>query len=172
MKSLIVSIYILGLVGMATGISVWSATEGTISATVTGRNLSINRTSDGIIAYGTLNLSATTTTDPSNIPTDTETFNNDGSTARFNIQTSGATGGTAWSVGATAASDTFVHSFTSTTATGWNWQILQTVDTYETASSSVDATANMNIYMKLDMPTASTDYVQKTITVTVQAAAP
>ena len=65
MKSLIISVCVLSLIGTAIGITIWSATTGTISATVTARNLAITRSSDGAIAYGTLDLSAVTTTDPS-----------------------------------------------------------------------------------------------------------
>jgi hypothetical protein len=169
MKSLIASSCILGMIGLITGMTVWGATTATISATVTARNISINQTSDGSITYGTVNLSESTSTDPAGI-NDTETFNNNGSQAKFNIKTSGATGGTAWTAAATADSDQFVHSFTTTTSP--TWQILDTQDTYETASSTVDSGVDLNVYMKIDMPTASTDYVQKTITVTVQAASP
>lgn len=174
MKSLIVSICILGLVGLITGITSWAATTGTVTATVTARNSSITISTDGSIAYGTVDLSGSTSTDVGvgGIGTvDPETFQNTGSVAQFNIKTSGGTGGTAWTPGATAGSDIFVHSFTTTTIPIESWQALETVDTYETASSTVDASVSQTFYMKIDMPTASTDYVQKSITVTVQAVA-
>ncbi len=170
MKSLLASICILGMIGLVTGIEVWAGTTGTITATVTARNISINRTTDGTLTYGTVNLSSSTSTDPAGI-NEVQTFNNNGSQAKFSIATAGTTGGaTPWTPGASAGSDIFVHSFTTTTVV--TWQILNTANTYETASSTVDADASLNVYMKIDMPTASTEYTQKSIVVTVLAETP
>lgn len=172
MRFLIVSICILGFVGMVIGITAWSATTGTISATVTARNISINRTSNGTVAFGTLDLSATTTTDPASDIPDTETFNNNGSQAKFNIMTANTTGGsTPWTpAAAVGSSDQYVLAFTTTTVV--SWQILQTASTYETASSTVDAGTSLNIYLQFQAPSASTEYVQKTVPITVQATTP
>lgn len=171
MKFLIVSICILGFVGMVIGITAWSATTGTISATVSARNISINRTSNGTVAFGTLDLSATTTTDPSVVPTDTETFQNNGSQAKFNIQTGATTGGsTSWNAGTSVGTDVYVLGFTTTTVV--TWQDLGANDTYETASSTIDAGVSLNIYLRFQAPSASTEYVQKTVPITVQATSP
>ena len=171
MKSLIISVCVLSLIGTAIGITIWSATTGTISATVTARNLAITRSSDGAIAYGTLDLSAVTTTDPSSDINDTETFQNDGSQAKFNIKTDSTTGGsTPWTAGDTAASNVYVHWFATTT--GITWQMLDINNTYETATSTIDNGVSLNIYLKFQAPSGSTEYVQKTVPVTVQAAAP
>ena len=171
MKSLIISVCVLSLIGTAIGITIWGDTTGTISATVTARNLAITRSSDGAIAYGTLDLSATTTTDPSSDINDTETFQNTGSTAKFNIKTGSTTGGsTPWTAAGTAASDVYVHWFATTTAI--TWQMLDTNDTYETATSTIEAGVSLDVYLKFQAPSGSTEYVQKTVPVTVQAAAP
>ena len=170
MKSLTVSICIVGMIGTIIGITAWSATTGTISATVTARNLSINRTSNGTVAFGTLDLSATTTTDPASDIPDTETFNNDGSQAKFNIETANTTGGaTPWTPAGTAASNAYVLSFTTTTVV--TWQILQSTSA-ETATSTIDAGVSLNIYLRFQAPSASTEYVQKTVPITVTATAP
>lgn len=171
MKSLIVSICILGVVGMAIGVTVLSGETATISSTVTARNLSINRTSDGTLTYGTLDLSAVTTTDPTGSINEVQTFQNNGSQAKFNIKTDSTTGGsTAWTAGAAVDTDVYVHWFATTTDI--TWQMLGTNNTYETASSTIDNGVSLNIYLKFQAPSGSTEYVQKTVPVTVQAATP
>ena len=88
-------------------------------------------------------------------------------TENFNIKTSHATGGTQWSVGATAGSDIFVHSFSINGGTGW--EILDTYDTYETMATGITTSSSQDFDLKIHLPTSTTDYQQKTITVTVQA---
>lgn len=179
MKFLIVSICLVGMIGTIIGITAWSGTEAVISATVTARNLSINKTQGGTIAYGTLNTSAVTTTDPSSDiyaiqgqATVEQIFQNDGSQAKFNIQTETTTGGaTPWTAAAAVGvNNEYVHWFATTTAI--TWQMLQVNETYETASSTVDNGASLNIYLKFQAPSGSSDYAQKTVPVRVQAATP
>lgn len=172
MKSLIVSICLVGIIGTIIGITAWSASTAAINATVTARNLSITRTvGDGAIAYGTLDLSATTTTDPSGSINDPETFQNDGSQAKFNIKTGSTTGGsTPWTAGAAAGTNVYVHSFATNTAI--TWQVLDTNDTYETATSTIDNGASISIYLRFQAPSGSTEFVAKTVPVTIQAATP
>ena len=171
MKSLIVSICIVGMIGAIIGITAWSADTGAINATVTARNLSINLTTGGAVAFGTLDLSGVTTTDPSSDIYDLETFNNNGSLAKFQIKSINTTGGsTPWAPGAVAASNVYVLAFTTTTAV--TWQILDTVNTYETATSSIEAGVDLNVYLQFQAPSASTEYAQKTVPITVQAVSP
>ena len=172
MKFLTASICILGMIGVVIGVTIRAAETGTISATVTARNSCINRTdSEGTIEYGTVNLNSSTSTEPTTGSNQPTTFDNCGSSAQFNIMTDRFSSGvgTDWTPGGGAASNVFVHSFATTS--GLTWQALQVEDTYETASSTVSSGADLTVYLKLDMPTASNDYDQKSTTVTLQAVA-
>ena len=165
MKSLIAIICILGMVGMVAGLTVRAATSA-VSCTVSAKSISL-AVVDGGVTYGSVAEGGTASTTPSGL-NDTQVVTNDGNVAeQINIKTSTAVGGTAWTVGSTASTDVFVHSFTTTTA--YVWQILGVADTYETASSSVAVSGTLNIDLKIDVPTSSTDTTEKTITVTVQA---
>ena len=168
MKSFLVSICILGMIGIVMGITIQAATTGTITTTVTAKSVSVTRTdAQGTIAYGTVALSGSTTTDPAG-QDKTTTFQNNGSASeKFSVASSAASGGTGWTItSGTPGSNTFRHSFATTTAV--TWQILDTADTYETATSTIDVNASLNVYLKIEMPSAS-DYVQKTITITLLA---
>lgn len=171
MKSLIISICLVGVVGAVIGVTSWASTTATISATVTARNLAISKTAGGTINYGILDLSAVTTTDPSSDINSTQTFQNDGSQAKFSIMTDDTTGtGTHWSPAATiGVIDEYVHSFATTAAIAW--QVLDS-NAYETASSTVDSGASLNIYLRFQAPDESTDFNQKTVPVTIQVANP
>lgn len=170
MRSLIISICLVGIIGTTIGITSWALTEGTINATVTARNLAITRTSDGTLTYGTLDLSAVTTTDPTGSINEVQTFQNAGSQAKFNIKTDSTTGGaTPWTAGAAVNTDVYVHWFATTTDI--TWQMLETNNTYETATT-IENGVSLNVYLKFQAPSGSTEYVQKTVPVTVQAATP
>lgn len=169
MKSFIAIICILGITGTGVWWEVLGASTATINATITARSISIFRDSlGGTIAYGYVSLNSTTTTDPAGLNDANEKFGNNGSLAeRFSIKSSNAVGGTDWTItGSAPGANTFRHSFA--TNTDVTWQILDTADTYETASSTVDVNATTTIYMKIETPTAS-DYAQKTITITLLA---
>jgi len=131
---------------------------------------SVTITTDGSVAFGTVALSSEQDTTATGTD-DTEVAQNNGTaTENFNIKTSNATGGTQWSVGASAGSDTCVVSFS--TNDGGAWEVLQTVDTYETLATSVSASGNVNVDLKIGTPTLTTDYQEKTITITIQAVIP
>jgi len=132
--------------------------------------VSVTLNTDGTVAFGNVSLSAEENTLASGVD-DTEIVKNNGSaTENFNIKTSNATGGTQWSVGASAGSDICVVSFS--TNDGGAWEVLQTVDSYETLATSVSVDGTVNLDLKIGIPTITTDYNQKSITITVQAVAP
>ncbi|UZE92895.1 MAG: hypothetical protein IB617_01910 [Candidatus Nealsonbacteria bacterium] len=166
MKSLIATICILGMICIVTGLTVRAADTGTVSCTVTAKSIALT-VSDGDVAYGTVAESGSQDTTSTGVD-DTQTVTNTGNIAeQINIKTSGASGGAPWTVGITAGSDVFVHSFATTTDE--TWQILDTVNEYETASSSVAVSGTLDIDLKINVPTSSTDNEEKTITVTIQA---
>ncbi len=166
MKNILISAILVILASFLVGISIKAAQTGTVSATVTAKSISVT-VSDGGVAYGTLVLDSEQDTTSGGV-NDTQAAQNNGNvTEDFNIKTSHAVGGTQWSVGASAGANTFVHSFSING--GSAWEVLQTYDSYETLATSITATNTQNFDLKIHTPTSSSDYQQKTITVTVQA---
>lgn len=154
-----VAIFTLAVFG---GYTARAASTATVSATVTANNLAVS-VSDGTIAFGSVALNTATTTAGNS---DTQTVTNDGSTAQMNVKSSNATGGTTWTLGTSVGSDTFKLEVSTTT--GSSYMTLQATDTYLTASSSMTSLLSDTLDFRFTTPTASTDFVQKSITITVQ----
>ena len=55
---------------------------------------------------------------------------------------------------------------------GGAWEVLQTVDDYETLATGVLEDGTVDLDLKIGTPTITTDYNQKSITITIQAVAP
>lgn len=157
-------VFIIG--GLLLGQITKAATTATVTATITAVNLAIS-VADGTIAYGSVNLSTATTTANNG---ETQVVTNDGSNMKLNAKSSDATGGTAWTLGTSIGSNIFKHEVSTTT--GASYMTFQATDTYITASSTISAGLTGNLDFRLTTPSASTDFVQKSITLTVQAATP
>lgn len=167
MKFLIFSVTILSAIGLSFGGWAIGASTATVSATVTAQNVSVT-VADGAVAYGTLGLSSSTSTLASAL-NDIQTATNAGNVAEsFNIKTSDATGGATWVATSTPGSDLFAHSFS--TNSGSNWTTMAS-SSYATLATNKAASGTQTFDLKLETPTASSDFVQKTITITVQAVA-
>ncbi len=148
----------------ATGDSSYSG----IGETTTGI-VSLTLTSSGTISYGYLAASTSQNTTASGL-NNTQTVQNNGNlTEKFNIKTSNATGGIQWTLGATPGADIFVHEFSINGGAGWT--AFTTVDNYQTLATGVAVSGTQNFDFKITVPSTSSDYQQKTITVTVQAVA-
>lgn len=153
--------------------NVFAATTGTVAATVTPQNISV-AVSDGSVAYGTLSLSASANTTSGGV-NDTQVATNDGNVAEdFNILSSNATGGTAWTLAGSPGADQYSHSFCNTGSGSPDncdatptWTSMTT--NYQQLANSVSPAGTNRFDLKLDTPTSSTDYVQKTVNVTIQA---
>ena len=152
--------------GLLLGHITRAATTANVTATVTAVNLAIS-VADGSIAYGSVNLSTATTTANNG---ETQVVTNDGSTMKLNVKSSDATGGTAWTLGTSIASNVFKHEVSTTT--GSTYMTFQATDTYLTASTSIAAGLTQNLDFRFTTPSGTTDFVQKSVTVTVQAATP
>ena len=144
------------------GFSARAAETGIVTATVTATNLAVS-VSDGSIAFGSVALDTATTTAGHS---DTQVVTNDGSTAQMNVKSGNATGGTTWTLGTDAGSDIFKLEVSTTT--GSSYMTLQAADTYLTASSSMTSLLTDNLDFQFTTPTVSTDFVQKSVTITVQ----
>ncbi|MCR4330803.1 MAG: hypothetical protein NUV49_02900 [Patescibacteria group bacterium] len=139
-----------------------AADTATVAATVTATNLAIS-VSDGSIAFGSVALNTATTTAGNS---DTQVASNDGSAAVLNVKTSNATGGTTWTLGTSAGSDIFKLEVSTTT--GSTYMTFQATDTYLTASSTFASLQDQNLDFRLTTPTASSDFVEKSLTITAQ----
>lgn len=142
--------------------SIRAAETGTIAATVTATNLAVS-VSDGTIAFGSVTLNTATTTAGNS---DTQTVSNDGSTAQLNVKSGNATGGTTWTLGTSPGSDIFKLEVSTTS--GASYMTFQATDTYLTASSTFSSLTNGNLDFQFTTPTASSDFVEKSLTITVQ----
>ena len=129
---------------------------------------SVSITPAGDIAYGFVSLSNSTTTIGS---TYTKTATNDGNaTEKLNVKSSDATVGAGWTLASTVGTDQFKHEFSTTT--GASWTVMPDSATYVTAKPSVAVSGTVAFDFRLTVPSLSTDYQQKSITITVQAVAP
>lgn len=157
-----VFIFVGWLLPLATRVR--AAETATATATITATSLSLS-ISDGTIAYGSVALNTATSTAGNG---ETQTVTNSGSDMKLNVKSSNATGGTQWTLGTSVGSDQFKHEVT----TGSNYMTFQAADTYLTASSTLASGATGNLDFRFTTPSLSTDFVQKSVTITVQAAAP
>ena len=130
-------------------------------------NLAVS-VSDGSIAFGSVALNTATTT--AGGTGQTQTVSNDGSNAVINVKSGNATGGTTWTLGTSPGSDIFKLEVSTTT--GATYMTFQATDTYLTASSSSASLTSGPLDFRFTTPTASTDFVQKSLTITVQVTTP
>lgn len=161
--AIIVIALVLGNIFLVQGVQ--AATTATVSATVTAQNISVT-VSTGTVTYGSVGLSSTQDTTATGV-NQTQTATNNGNVAEdFNISSSNATGGTAWTISGTSiGADQYMHEFSTNSGTSWT----ATTTGYTLMASNIAALGTQNFDLKIHTPSSSTDYVQKTITVTVQA---
>ena len=156
------------IIGIIIGCFMWSVTGAsdtdTIGATVSATNLSLS-VSDGNIAYGNVALdTATTTVDHG----ETQIVTNEGSDMKLNVKSSNASNGTGWTLAAAPGENLFKHEVSTTT--GSSYMAFVDDSTYLTASSTMaSGAATQNLDFQLTTPTISADFVEKSITITVQA---
>lgn len=144
-----------------------AASTATVGATVTAQNLSLS-VSSGTITYGSVALNTSTTTVGS---TYTQVVTNTGSTMVLNAKSSDATGGTTWTLDTSNATlDHYIHEVSTTT--GSSYMKMPVADTYITASSSFPTgAATQALDFRLTTPNTSSDFVEKSVTITLQASA-
>ncbi|MCR4330804.1 MAG: hypothetical protein NUV49_02905, partial [Patescibacteria group bacterium] len=129
---------------------------------------SVSITSSGVIEYGFVELSTASSTVGNGY---TQTAENDGNTTeKLNVKSSNASGGTAWTLAGSIGSNQFTHEFSTTT--GATWTVMPDSATYVTAAPSVVQSGTVNFDFRLTTPSSSSDYQQKSITITIQAVAP
>ena len=157
---------LLSLVIVFGGYNAFAQDTDTVTATVTATNLAVSVT-DGSIAFGSVALNTPTTTVGT---AQTQIVSNDGSNATLNVKSTNATNGTSWTLGTSPGSDVFKLEVSTTT--GSTYGTLQATDVYLTASSTFTSLTNQNLDFRFTTPTVSTDFVQKSLTITVQVTTP
>ena len=168
MKSLIASIAILGVVGLAVGTGAGAASTATVAATVTAELISVSVV-DGSVAYGILSVD---TNEDTVALSQTQVVTNDSNvTADLDVKSSDAVGGTDWDlVAAVGSLDEFTHEFSSNGGGAWtSFNVNNAV--YTSLTTNVAAAGTQNLDLRIKTPTSVTDNDEKTITVTVLASA-
>ena len=128
---------------------------------------SISITSDGVIEYGFIDLNAASST----VGGDTQTAENISSfEEKINVRSSNAIGGISWLLGSTVASDQYTHEFSTTT--GAVWRTMPDNSTYVVADPLVSAGDTLDLDFRITAPSGSSDFLEKSISITVQAVAP
>ena len=143
-----------------------AAETGEVTATVTATNLAVS-INDSTIAFGSVALSTATTTAGNS---DTITVTNDGSNAVLNVKSGDASGGVAWTLGTSIGNKVFKLEVSTTT--GSAYMTFQATNTYLTASSTFSSLSSGGLDFRFTTPSASDDFVQKSLTITVQVTTP
>jgi len=163
MKSLIAVLCVFGVVALMTGISVLAAETTSVTATVTVQNISVS-VSDGTVAYGTLAVGTSKSTCDLS---DTQTLTNDGNvTEDFNIKGQNSA---SWTLAETAGSEEYVHEFSTDTCPVSTWTPLTT--DYQTAATGITAGGTSPLNLQITTPTATNDYTEQSVDVTILAVA-
>lgn len=130
--------------------------------------VSVTLDSDGTIDYGI--LSAKTSENTLNL-LDTQIVKNDsGVIENLNIKTSNAIGGTPWTPGLLPGNNIFVHEFS--IDDGLNWTRFASSDNYQTLVNNLGIGETKHVDFRITVPESSSDYQQKSISITIQAVQP
>jgi len=139
-----------------------------VGCSVTPKLISVTITTDGSVDYQTVALKGQKTTlDLS----DTETVENNGSMeADFSIMSTGATGGaTPWTLAtSTGSANEFIHKFATDGGSAWTTFALADPTVY-TFVENIAASDTAALDLFIGMPSSTSVYDQKSITVTLQA---
>ncbi len=166
-KPFVVSTGIIGLAGILVAYSVALAgSSATVTATVTVQSISLS-VADGAVAYGTLgsNTSKSTCTSELN---DAQTVTNDGNVAEtFRIKGVATAN---WALGATTASDQYVHQFKNGTCSTFSGGTALTTSDQDLATN-IAAAGTSTLNLQITTPNPSTVFTQQSPNVTLTAIA-
>jgi len=155
-------------VTVASGYGSSPATTVAISGSTTVNtvaSISISLTTDGSVTWGV--MEANTTKSTLDI-TDTEVVQSDSNVnIDLSIKSSNAIGTTDWTLSSIAGNNLFVYEYSSNGGSGWNVFFLP--DSYYSFVSAMTPSSTQNLDLRITTPTVSTDFGQKTITVTILA---
>ena len=142
-----------------------AAESAAVAATVTAQSLSVG-VSDSTVTYGTLSAGSTQNTLAGNL-NDRQKATNDGNVAEdFNIKGINSTSaGIGWTLAATADTNQYFHQVSTNTGVGWTALTLN----YQKIANTVGVGSTQWFDLQLGTPSSTTDYLQQTVNVTVQA---
>lgn len=128
--------------------------------------VSISLTTDGSVSWGIMESNTSNST--ISLP-DTEVIHSDSNVnIDLNVKSSNATGGSVnWTLGSTSGTDTFVYEYSSNSGSNWNTFLIP--DSYYSFVSGLTPDSTQNLDLRITTPTVSSEFDQKTITVTIQA---
>jgi energy-coupling factor transporter transmembrane protein EcfT len=145
-------------------LNVKAASNATVTATVTVQSISVT-VSDGNVAYGTLALNTSAGTNG----TDTQTATNNGNVAEDLLIRGQNSAG--WTLGATAASDQYVHRFCIATcgSAPTNYTALTTNN--QTLADALATSGTQTFDLHITTPTSSSTFAQQSVDIIVTATA-
>jgi len=74
---------------------------------------------------------------------------------------------TPWALGSSAGTNIFKHEFSSNSGSGWN--TFTTADSYQQFVASLAGDTSQNLDLRITVPSSTSDFTQKNISITVQA---
>lgn len=159
----LVSAILMGGIVPLSGIAM-AASSASVAATVTVQNVSVT-VSPGTVAYGTLAVNSSSSTNPGS----TQTVTNNGNVAE-DITIKGQNS-TNWTLGGTAGVNQYVHKFCISTCgtPPTNYTALTT--SYQALATNIAASGTQTFDLDITTPTSSTSFTQQSVDVTVLAAA-
>lgn len=169
MKKIIASFAALSLLAFVAFPAI-GATTADVTSTVTAQLISVS-VSDGSVSYGTLGIGTTRDTTASEA-NDTQSATNNGNVeVDLGIRSGDATSaGTEWNLAASADTDEFTHRFS--TNSGGSWTAFDVVNAnYSTLANNIATSTSQTFDLEIGTPDVSTDSVEHSVIVTVQATA-
>jgi len=127
--------------------------------------ISISLNTDGSVTWGVMEANTTKSTlDIS----DTEVVQSDSNVnIDLDIKSTNAIGTTDWTLSSVAGNNLFVYENSSNGGTDWNMFVLP--NSYYSFVSAMTPSSTQNVDLRITTPTVSTDFDQKTITITILA---
>lgn len=150
-----------------------AASTGTVAATVTAVIYSVSLDNGDGISFGSIIQSGSADTTTAGVNDSTTATNNGSVTEKLNIKAGNSTGGTGWTLAATAGSEQYtMKSCTSNCDSSPTWASVGIDPSYATLTASVGTGVTVPFDLQVGTPTSTTVTQQQSITVTVQAVAP
>jgi len=156
------------LVWVAIGIgAVVNGAADSVGATVTAQSVSVT-VEDGVVAYSTVATSGTSDT----LAGDLNDIQHAGNTGNVNIDLTingmnSTSAGAGWTLADAAASETYAHKFS--TDAGVAWIALAT--SAKNLDTALAAAQTQDFDLRIYTPTATTDYNEQTVDVTITSSA-
>jgi hypothetical protein len=159
-KKLLLSICVLTSLLLGLSMSVEAGDTSTVNATVTVLNISLT-VSNATVAYGTRSIGATAIV-PS--PTNITVTNNGNVTEKFWVRGDDTLGG-GWTLANSQGNNQYVHRF----STSGGGLFVELTKVNQQVAPLVDLGGDVQVYLNMDLPTATNVTTQQTAPVTFVA---